>query len=119
MKKIIIGSLMILAVTSTAFAGMHNRDNVRYNSNSSTHKMRNCDYRRDARTERDRILIEEKKLDVRKELLNEKPDWNKIEKLNIDIATQEAKLRTSRMREKFEAKFNNQNPLPTRNQSSN
>lgn len=119
MKKIIIGSLMILAITSTAFAGMHHKDNVKYNSNSSTHKMRNCDYRRDSRTERDRIQIEEKKLEVRKELLNEKPDWNKIEKLNIDIATQEAKLKTSRMKDKFESKFNNQNNLPTRNQSSN
>ena len=56
----------------------------------------------------DRILIEEKRLEVRKELLNEKPDWNKIEKLNIEIATQEAKNRTCTMRERFEARFNTQ-----------
>ena len=50
-------------------------------------------------------MIDEKRLEIRKELLNNKPDWNKIEKLNVEIATQEAKLKTCRMRESYESKY--------------
>ena len=32
-----------------------------------------------------KILMAEKRLEIRKELLNEKPDWNKIEKLILKL----------------------------------
>ena len=49
-------------------------------------KMKNNNYRVNPELERARILIEEKRLEVRKELLNEKPDWNKIEKCVLKVA---------------------------------
>ncbi len=106
MKKIIISGLMILAISSTGFARMHDMDRE---NKKSTIRMKEYNSRKNPELERAQILIEEKKLEVRKELLNDNPDWNKIEKLNIEIATQEAKNRTCHMREKFETKFNSQN----------
>lgn len=52
--------------------------------------------------EKSKIAIDEKKIEIRKELLKDKPDWKKIEKYNIEIATQEAINKTSGMKEKFE-----------------
>lgn len=45
--------------------------------------------------------IQQKRLDVERELLNEKPDWKKIEKLNGDIAELEAKARTEMMKNSY------------------
>lgn len=109
MKKILIGSMMILAISSTGFARMHNPEEKPAPVPPHMLKMREENRKIDPEFERERILIEEKKLEIRKELLNEKPDWNKIEKLNVEVATQEAKHRTARMKEKFEASFNTQN----------
>ncbi len=44
----------------------------------------------------------EKRLEIRKELLNEKPDWNKIEKLNTEIAVKKSQAVTERMKYRFE-----------------
>ena len=41
------------------------------------------------------IAIEEKRLDIKKEMIKASPDWKKIEKLNTDIATEQAKMRTA------------------------
>ena len=41
------------------------------------------------------ITIEEKRLEIRKEMIKTTPDWKKIEKLNTDIATEQAKMRTA------------------------
>ncbi|MCP1226111.1 hypothetical protein [Sebaldella sp. S0638] len=56
------------------------------------------------------ITIEEKRLDVRKEMIKTSPDWKKIEKLNTDIATEQAKMRTAMekyMRENPNANYTN------------
>ena len=87
MKKIFIGTLMILAISSTGFAKMHDFQNEP-TPPVPPHmmKMKNNNYRVNPELERARILIEEKRLEVRKELLNEKPDWNKIEKCVLKVA---------------------------------
>ena len=41
-----------------------------------------------------RIRIQEKNLEIRKETVKANPDWKKVEKLNSEIATEQAKLRT-------------------------
>ena len=41
-----------------------------------------------------RIKIEEKNLEIRKETIKANPDWKKIERLNSEIASEQAKLRT-------------------------
>ena len=42
-----------------------------------------------------RTNIMEKNLEIRKELLKNNPDWKKIEKLNTEIATTQAKIKTA------------------------
>ena len=41
-----------------------------------------------------RIRIQEKNLEIRKETIKANPDWKKVERLNSEIATEQAKLRT-------------------------
>ncbi len=67
------------------------------------HKMKKISHHRsDPEAIEARAVIEKKRLEVRRELLTENPNWEKIEKLNIEIATEEAKLRTKRMKVNFE-----------------
>ncbi|MGF6905584.1 hypothetical protein [Fusobacterium sp. PH5-44] len=47
------------------------------------------------------ILLEEKNLEIRKELLKEAPDWEKIEKLSIEIKTEQAKAKTRYMQARY------------------
>ncbi|GLI55313.1 hypothetical protein PM10SUCC1_08270 [Propionigenium maris DSM 9537] len=47
------------------------------------------------------VQIEQKQLEVERELLNEKPNWNKVEKLNEEIAKLEAKARTEMQRSNY------------------
>lgn len=114
MKKLLVSCLMILAVGSLAFA----KPNPELDPKPlppHLHRMQKMGhYRRDPEMEKVRIMIDESRLQIRKELLNEKPDWNKIEKLNIDIATQEAKLKTCRMRESYESEYPT-SPAPIEN----
>lgn len=44
------------------------------------------------------VEINQKQLEVERELLEEKPNWNKISKLNEEIAILQAKARTEMMR---------------------
>ncbi|MBU3842280.1 MAG: hypothetical protein IAA47_04750 [Candidatus Fusobacterium pullicola] len=112
MKKILIGTMMILAISSTGFARMHDLKDDSTPVPPYMLKMRKGNCRTNSELERAKIMIEEKKLEIRKELLNDKPNWNKIEKLNIEIATQEAKNRTTNMRERFENSFTTQAQAP-------
>ena len=45
-------------------------------------------------TQQTRIRIQEKNLEIRKETIKANPDWKKVERLNSEIATEQAKLRT-------------------------
>ncbi len=47
------------------------------------------------------VQIEQKQLEVERELLEEKPNWNKVEKLNEEIARLEAKARTEMMKSSY------------------
>lgn len=108
MKNGIVVCLMLITMGTTIFAKGHsNNDNYEIdNVPRHVHKMQRVkNYKRDSEKERVRIAIEEKKLDIRKELLKDTPDWNRIERLNVDIATEEAKIKTCRMRESYEKKF--------------
>ena len=46
--------------------------------------------------------IDEKKLEIRKELVKDKPDWNRVEKLNTEIANEHGRMRTSVMKSRVE-----------------
>lgn len=118
MKKIIIlaGAITLLAGT-TLFGAVGNNENVqntkryvahsRYIGHGGRHH-NNCCYNNgnvrenyvvNKELEANRIAIAEKKLELRKEMLKDNPDWNRVEKLNQDIASKRATNQTIRMRE--------------------
>ena len=104
MKKLLLGSFMLLALGTTAFAGMHHRlnnlgDGYHYNHSSS--RRHNC-HNRSVESREAQISIDEKRLEVRRELLNENPDWNKIQRLNDEISLERSKYRTENMKQRFE-----------------
>ena len=108
MKKFTIIGIMIFALGATAFArghrnwsdtdgGMHHSGNG-YCQSSSNH----MNFKRSPEMEKSSILIEEKRLEIKKELLKDSPDWNKVEKLNTEISTERGKMRTAGMKARFE-----------------
>jgi len=48
------------------------------------------------------IEINQKQLEVERELLEEKPNWNKVSKLNEEIAKLEGKAKTEMMKSRYE-----------------
>ncbi|MDY3059095.1 MAG: hypothetical protein SOR11_03740 [Fusobacterium sp.] len=124
MKKMTLIGIMLFVIGATSFARPHH------------HNYNNCDYapcgasyhhncvvdqnrprapRRDPEAERARLVIDEKRLEIRKELIKETPDWKKIERINSEIATEQAKERTANMRSRFEAKKNIEQQLQKNN----
>lgn len=105
MKKLTIVGIMIFALGATAFArGHQNWEGVHHTERH--YRSSNCgqwqDVRRSPELERTRLVIDEKRLEVRKELVKDKPDWNKIERLNNEIAVEHGRARTSMMRSHHE-----------------
>ena len=129
MKKMTLIGIMLFVVGATSFARPHH------------HNYNNCDYapcgasyhhncvvdqnrpkvapkapkRRNPEAERARLVIDEKRLEIRKELIKETPDWKKIEKINSEIATEQAKERTANMRSRYEARKNIEQQLQKNN----
>lgn len=102
MKRLLGILMMILTINVISFAKDNIEETDREIIPRHIHKMQKMGHHRsDPETVEARTIIETKKLEIRKELLNENPDWEKIEKLNIEMATEEAKLRTKRMKLNF------------------
>ena len=116
MKRFIIGSLMALTIGTSAFAGIHYYEGYRNEAGRGHHhhyRRENCRINPD--NERMRILMAEKRLEIRKELLNEKPDWNKIEKINTEIAVKKSQAATERVKYRFENQQNRKERIQRRN----
>lgn len=105
MKKLTIVGMMIFAIGATAFArGHQNWDN----NGGRHHRTYDCVQgegrmaRRSPEMERTRLVIDEKRLEIRKELVKENPDWKKVERLNTEIATEQGRARTTMMKDHHE-----------------
>ena len=129
MKKMTLIGIMLFVIGATSFARPHH------------HNYNNCDYapcgasyhhncvvdqnrpkvapkapkRRNPEAEKARLVIDEKRLEIRKELIKETPDWKKIERINSEIATEQAKERTANMRSRYEARKNVEQQLQKNN----
>lgn len=115
MKKIIILASAITMMIGTAVFAQGdevgvNRDSKNYVAQSvgrGRYHSRHCcengrvGYVQNKEIEANRIAIMEKKVELRKEMIKETPDWNKVEKLNQEIATKRATNQTIRMRERM------------------
>ena len=108
MKKFTIIGIMIFALGATAFARGHqnwNGNNMEkgYHSGSSYCGSGNQNgFKRSPEMERARLVMDEKRLEIRKELVKDKPDWNKVEKLNTEIANEQGRMRTTMMKSRGE-----------------
>ena len=128
MKKMALIGMMLLVVGATSFArGHHHNNNCNYASCGAP-QHHNCvvdqnrpkvapktQKRRNPEAERVRLVIDEKRLEIRKELIKETPDWKKIERINTEIATEQAKERTVNMKSRFEARKNIEQQLQKNN----
>lgn len=117
MKRIIIlAGAITMMIGASAFA--QNMENTGVNKNSKTyavhsnhsmgrgkHHSRHCCENgsrfQNKEMEANRIAIMEKKVELRKEMLKDTPDWNKVEKINKDIATKRAENHTMMMKERM------------------
>lgn len=128
MKKMALIGMMLLVVGATSFArGHHHNNNCNY-APCGAPQHYNCvvdqnrpkvapktQKRRNPEAERTRLVIDEKRLEIRKELIKEAPDWKKIERINTEIATEQAKERTVNMKSRFEARKNIEQQLQKNN----
>lgn len=92
---------MMTLIGSMAFSkDIYRRGDYHHNRGGYCHEnnYRNSGYK----DSESRILIDEKRIEIRKELLKDNPDWIKIERLKIEMATDSAKLSTERMKERYE-----------------
>ena len=103
MKKFLIGSLMVV-VGITAFGrGYHHRDFGRHHQQCEYYRTsEKREFRVNPEVEKTRVEFDEKRLDIRKELLKDTPDWTKVQKLNEEIALKKAEFRTNNMKRCFE-----------------
>lgn len=109
MKKFTIIGIMIFTLGATAFARGHqnwNGNNMGrgYHSGSSYcgPRTNQNEFKRNPELDRSRLVMDEKRLEIRKELVKDKPDWTKVEKLNTEIANEQGRMRTSVMRSRVE-----------------
>ena len=119
MKKLIIltGIITILAGTTIFANNFDNTQPMRRNQTSATyfHHMRegeifhsrccNFDGRgryqvQDKKFEANQLDIAEKRIALRREMLKDTPDWNKVEQLNKEIGAIRAENRTIMMKER-------------------
>ena len=128
MKKMALIGMMLFVVGATSFArGHHHNNNCNY-APCGAPQHYNCvvyqnrqkvapktQKRRNPEAERVRLVIDEKRLEIRKELIKETPDWKKIERINTEIATEQAKERTVNMKSRFEARKNIEQQLQKNN----
>lgn len=105
MKKFLIGSLMIVLGATSFGRGYHHRnfDGGHHNSHCAYYDSKErYEYRTNPEFEKARVEFAEKRLEIRKELLKDNPDWTKIQKLNEELALKKAEFRTNNMKRAFE-----------------
>ena len=121
MKKSIIltGAITLLAGTTLFANNIDNTQGMRKDTTSSTHVThmrdgeRYCNGHRGGRhhiknkeVQANQIKIDEKRIELKKEMIKDTPDWNKVEKLNKEIATIKAENKTIMMKERMSNKNN-------------
>lgn len=113
MKKLTVLGVMLFALGTTTLAKGHHHNNVcNYHSNCPAVCVANNQNTRTVKKarrvtpemEKSRLIIDEKNLEIRKELIKDTPDWKKIERLNNEIATEQSRRKTANMKSRFEAR---------------
>lgn len=116
MKKLIIltGAITLLAGTTLFANNIDNTHSMRRDTKSSTHitHMRNgerhCNGHRGGRhhiknkeVQANQLDIAEKKIALKREIMKDTPDWNKVEQLNREIGALRAENKTIMMKERI------------------
>ncbi|MCI6152727.1 hypothetical protein [Fusobacterium perfoetens] len=114
MKKQILAGLFILSTIAlahpTKIQGTHKykkQFECSQYSNFKSKKMSNClSPELQKEVKKTNLEIQEKEIQVKRLILEEKIDWNKVEELNKEIALERAKLKTKMQ------KYFVENPIP-------
>lgn len=111
MKKLMIAGLMVLSIT--ALGRSYNGEAGRgYHGNTAVYESLNEDQKAELNTLRDKAYAERqkyaneiqmKKLEVERLVIEDEVDWNKVEKLNGEIAELQAEMRTESLKYRKEA----------------
>lgn len=125
MKKTLLVAMMVLGLGATAMAQgnenveakngyRHGRHEKRHNSDSHCGGHRGMGKgqhmgMRNRKLTDDQIKVQELKLAVMKEMNKETPDFKVIGDLNSQIADIHAKIKTERMKERFDAMMEREN----------
>ena len=121
MKRLIIlaGAITLLAGTTLFANNMESGERMKENNSYSTHFShmgdggRHCNGHRGGRhyiknkeVQANQIKIDEKRIELKKEMMKDTPDWNKVEKLNKEIGAIRAENKTIMMKERMSNKNN-------------
>ena len=114
MKKLLI--VGVLAISAVGFAAgksngmdmnkMGKTGNIsQVNKNKGTRKggLVNLTTEQRQTLAKERITMDEKKLEIRKLMVTSNPDWKKVEKANLELATLRAKSKTEMMKLRHDA----------------
>ncbi|MGL5123172.1 MAG: hypothetical protein ACRC6K_03290 [Fusobacteriaceae bacterium] len=114
-KMLLIGVLALGTLTFANSFGTHGRgyknseyghhNNSGYEHQNGTGMMGNTRFGRRTLTreeQQNRIIIQEKRIAIRKLMLNDNVDWKAVEKINLEIAQMQAKNRTVMMKEGYD-----------------
>ncbi len=118
-RIIVLAGAITLLVGTAAFGRSMDGENLRNEQTTSHHRTysrgyhqnnnnghRYCNnydnFRGNKEIQANRIDISERQLEIKREMLKNNPDWNKIEKLNQEIALKRAENKTMIMRERME-----------------
>ncbi|MGL4534087.1 MAG: hypothetical protein ACRCUA_03390 [Fusobacteriaceae bacterium] len=111
MKKLLM--IGVLAISAVGFAagngnggrnGMGRTGNVSHFNNQTNRQgnLINLTTEQRETITKERITMDEKKLEIRKLMVTSNPDWKKVEKLNLELATLKAKSKTQMMKLRHE-----------------
>lgn len=106
MKKMII--IGMLAVSAVGFAAGKNNGTKEMNFKRNQNIASNLTLEQREAFAKERIAMDEKKLEIRKLMVSQNPDWNKVEKTNLELATMRAKSQTQKMKLRHETMLKNQ-----------
>ena len=119
-KKVLLSAILALTIGATAFArggnyrGYHNGNMGRapmihgHSGHGRALMANNPEFEKVA------IAMDEKRLEIRKEMIKDAPDWSKIEKLNVEMATERAKFKTQMMKTRHEEMIKHQELIQKR-----
>ena len=103
-KTLLLGAAVLCITFAGGFAaGNFTKPDIKNSAEYANYRNRRKNNRRNTplnpETEKQRIEIDEKRLEIEKELSKNEPDWGKIEEMNLEIELKIASERTEYLKQ--------------------